>query len=250
MISDVSSVSVTGLVRTTNQDSIFSAWLQDAGLFVVADGMGGHFRGEIASRIVADEMAGWWQRSQGRIQETPFYTVIESLEREIGHINAVVAEEYRAMGQMGGSTLCALLVHRGAYAAFNIGDSRMYLHAGRRMRQLTVDDVWENLPEIRKLAEIADISGDPRRGRLVKAVGIDRNVSAAIQTNAVAGKMTFFLCSDGVYKHVEDKRLRHMLKKVRKPGDAAVVNERIRREVFQNGATDNASMITVLVAEG
>lgn len=248
MILDVSSVSVTGLVRKTNQDSIFSAWLQGTGLFVVADGMGGHFRGEIASQIVAGEMAGWWQRSQGQIQDAPFYAVMESLEREVGRINAAVAGAYRVMGQVGGSTLCALLVHRGAYAVFNIGDSRMYLCAGRRIRQLTMDDVWENLPEVRRIAENADISGDPRRGRLVKAVGIDGNVSAAIQTNAIEKKMVFFLCSDGVYKHMKEKQLKNMLKKVRKPGDAAVVSECIRRDVFKNGASDNASMITVLVA--
>ena len=249
MILDVASVSVTGLVRKTNQDSIFSAWLNGTGLFVVADGMGGHFRGEIASQIAAREMSGWWRRSQGQIQEMPFYAAVESLEREIGHINAMVAGEYRAMGQIGGTTLCALLVHRGAYAGFNIGDSRMYLYARHKIRQLTIDDVWENLPEVRKLAESVDISGDLRRGRLVKAVGIDTNVSAAIQTNAIEKKMVFFLCSDGVYKYMEEKQLQYMLKKVRKPGDAIVVNELIRRDVFKNGAADNVSMITVLVRE-
>lgn len=248
MILDVASVSVTGLVRKTNQDAVFCAWLDGTGVFVVADGMGGHFRGEIASRIVVREMSDWWQRSQGQIQQVSFYAAIESLEREIGHINAVIAGEYRAMGQVGGSTLCALLVHRGAYAVFNIGDSRIYLYAGRRIRLLTVDDVWENLPEVRRIAENVDISGDPRRGRLVKAVGIDGNVSAAIQTNAIEKKMVFFLCSDGVYKHMEEKQLQNLLRKVRKPGDAAVVNEWIRQDVFKDGASDNASMITVLVA--
>ena len=247
MILDVDSDSMIGLVRKVNQDAVFSAFLYSVGLFAVADGMGGHFQGEVASDMAIGGLSRWWEQHRTQIEALPFYTVVESLEKEIRNINIIITEYYLGLGQIGGCTLCVLLLHYNAYAVFNIGDSRLYLCEKQKLKCLTVDDIWENLPKVRQMADTFDLSGDARRGKLSKAVGLSKDISPAILTNAIEKKMIFFLCSDGVYKHLSELQLCDLLKKVKKAGDAVHVNEKIREIVYGNGASDNLSMITVLV---
>lgn len=249
MILDVDSDSMTGLVRKVNQDAVFCNYLHSVGLFAVADGMGGHFQGEVASDMAVDGLSRWWEQHRTQIEALPFYTVVESLENAIKNINNIISEHYIRMGQIGGSTLCVLLSHYNAYAVFNIGDSRLYLCGKRKLKRLTVDDIWENLPEVRQMADTFDLSGDARRGKLSKAVGLYKDISPAILTNAIEKKTVFFLCSDGIYKHLRERQLCDLLKKVKKAGDAVHVNKKIREIVYRNGASDNLSMITVLVTE-
>lgn len=249
MIVDVGSDSVTGLVRKINQDAIFSAYLPSAGLFAVADGMGGHYQGEVASKMVAEGLAKWWEQHQAQIESLPFYTVVESLEKKIKNVNAAVTEHYQSLGQIGGCTLCLLLIHHNAYAVFNIGDSRLYLCEKRKLKLLTIDDIWENLPQVRQMADTMDLSSDPRRGKLSKAVGLTKDTSPSILTKAMEKRTVFFLCSDGIYKHMSEKELENLLRKVKRAGDSVRVNEKICEIVYRNGASDNLSMITVLAAE-
>lgn len=247
MIVDVNSVTMTGLVRTRNQDSIFCAFSQNTGVFVVADGMGGHYQGEIASGMATAELSKWWGENQSQIDVLPFGRVVDLLEKQIRDINRLITEHYQMLRQTGGTTFCALLIHQNAYAVFNIGDSRLYLCTKRRVRQLTTDDVWENQPQIRHLKDSPVFITDPRKGKLVRAMGIARETGVSISTNAMEKKMVFFLCSDGVYKYLPEKQLKELLKGVRKKGDAASANEKIRGKVYENGAADNVSMVTVLV---
>lgn len=249
MILDVDSDSMTGLVRKVNQDAVFNNYLHRVGLFAVADGMGGHFQGEVASDMAVAGLSRWWEQNRTQIEAMPFYTAVESLEKAIKNINNTIAEYYIGVGRVGGSTLCVLLNHYNAYAVFNIGDSRLYLCGKRKLKCLTVDDIWENLPEVRQMADTFDLSGDARRGKLSRAVGLSKDISPAILTNAIEKKMIFFLCSDGIYKHLSERQLCDLLKKVKKAGDAVHVNEKIREIVYRNGASDNLSMITVLVEE-
>lgn len=249
MILDVDSDSMTGLVRKVNEDAVFSSHLHSVGLFAVADGMGGHFQGEVASNMAVNGLSRWWEQQRTQIEDLPFYTVVESLEKEIRNINLMITEHYFGLKQVGGCTLCVLLLHCNAYAVFNIGDSRLYLYGKKKLKRLTIDDVWENLPKVRQMTDIFDLSGDARRGRLSRAVGLSKDMSPVILTNAIEKKMIFFLCSDGVYKHMSERQLCNLLKKVKKAGDAVCVNKKIRGIVYRNGAPDNLSMVTVLAEE-
>lgn len=247
MIIDMSALSVVGLVRQVNQDSIFAMTKGNTGVFLVADGMGGHFRGEIGSQKAAGMISDWWQATYDFVDTLSFYEVVESLEKKIRDINNDVEETYRVMGEMGGTTFCLLFIQNNSVALFNIGDSRAFASEKGKLKQLSSDDVWENLPEVRAYAESNDITQDVRYGTLVKAVGIYRGISPTITTKAVEKKTVFFICSDGVYKYIDEARLAKLLKKVGKVGDAEKINEIIRTEVYANGAPDNTSMITILV---
>lgn len=249
MILDVDSDSMTGLVRKVNEDAIFGNHLHSVGLFAVADGMGGHFQGEVASSMAVDGLSKWWEHHRMQMEALPFYAVVESLEKEIRNINLIITEYYSGLRQTGGCTLCVLLLHHNAYAVFNIGDSRLYLYGKQKLRRLTVDDIWENLPEVRQMADTFDLSGDARRGKLSKALGLSQEMSPVILTNPIEKKMVFFLCSDGIYRHLSEQQLCDLIKRVKKAGDAVHVNKIIREIVYRNGASDNLSMITVLAEE-
>lgn len=249
MILDVDSDSMTGLVRKVNEDAIFNSHLHSVGLFAVADGMGGHFQGEVASNIAVDGLSKWWEQHRTQMGAMSFHAVVDSLEKEIRNINAIITEYYSGLRQIGGCTLCVLLLYYNAYAVFNIGDSRLYLYGKQKLKRLTVDDIWENLPEVRQMADAFDLSNDARRGKLTKALGLSRDMSPVILTNTIEKRMVFFLCSDGIYRHLSEQQLCDLLKRVKKAGDAVYVNKRIREIVYRNGASDNLSIITVLAEE-
>lgn len=249
MILDAAGFTDTGLVRSVNQDAGFCDFSSGAGLFVVADGVGGHYKGEIASRMLVGALEQWWQKNRSQVGNLPFYDVVDFLEKEIRRANEQILEEYRRCGQQGGCTVCVLLLCGDKYAVLHAGDSRVYLCDGTKCVSLTQDDTWENKPEIRALAETTDISGDARMGRLTKAVGNKPEISVTVRTDQIRGKSLFFLCSDGVYKYMDEKKFLRELRRGRREKHASSLNERLREKVYKNGAGDNFSMISVLAAE-
>ena len=119
-------VSETGARRKINQDAVLALQEGDAGLFAVADGMGGHFRGEMASRAAIAFLEKWWVSIRGCIGTMPFLDMVAKLEKKVKKINEAILAMYEETGQCGGTTLCLLFACGNAYAVMNIGDSRLY----------------------------------------------------------------------------------------------------------------------------
>ena len=90
MIKKVCALSETGLKRTVNQDSILSLYSQEAGLFIIADGMGGHFRGELASELVVSKYTDWWKTIEQCIcgmEVSEIVAELENLLTQTSHLN-------------------------------------------------------------------------------------------------------------------------------------------------------------------
>lgn len=249
MIRGTAALSEKGICREDNQDAILSAYVEDAGIFVVADGMGGHFRGELASRTAVSLLKAWWEGIKDCVYSMPFLDVVGDLEKKVREINGEIHRMYQEMGRSGGTTLCLLLICRDAYMALNIGDSRLYRCRGRMCMQVTVDDVWENQSFVRKQALTEDIRKDYRYGKLMQALGADYDVKLSVSTGKMEKRTCFFLCSDGVYRYCEEKWLMSQLKQVRNKKNIESAMANIRKMVYQNGAGDNLSLILV-TAEG
>ncbi len=247
MIREALAFSETGTVRSENQDAIYIAKTEQAGIFVVADGMGGQHKGAVASGMAVDALQKWWKQLQGGVMAIPFFDVIRSLERAIHTCNLQICHAYQREGQQGGTTLSILLLHGRSYAVINVGDSRIYCCERRKCCQLTVDDVWENQPDIRSLVKTVDLRRDSRYGKLTKAVGVWEQVSFGVTTGSLDREAVFFLCSDGVYKYCDEKKLLILLRKVRRHGDISGALEQIKKNVYQNGAADNLSAVLVTV---
>ena len=232
MIRNIISLSETGLQRLDNQDAIFVANAEHVGIFAVADGMGGHYRGELASKMAATLLEEWWEKIRDCIGAMPFYDVVNELEKKVRSINEGIYQMYYEMGQLGGTTLCLLLIQKAAYVVINVGDSRMYRCQGWDCMQATSDDVQ-----------------DQSQGGLTQALGAQERISPNIFSGVIKKKTCFFLCSDGIYKYCEEKYLFSRLRSLMWRKTASVA-EQIRKRVYQNGAKDNLSMIFVEVDTG
>lgn len=232
-----------GLERTMNQDAIFMAADNDIGLFCVADGMGGHSHGERASREIVDNIALWWKDFQEPDYDYDFTRIIYSLNQVLEKANRNI---YRMSGdrQIIGSTVAVLFVCHERYGILSAGDSRIYLCDRARVRQLTVDEIWENQVNLNLSSRVK--KQHPNRGKLVNAIGIEEDVRITSSTDQGRDGMTFMLCSDGLYKMCTDRVIARAMKECRRGVLDEVMNKLIRK-VYEGGAKDNTSIILVRV---
>lgn len=249
MIQKVISLSETGLCRQENQDAVLAMHTEHVGLFAVADGIGGHYKGELASQKVVDSLKIWWNEIQGCALSIPFAEIINDLEKKVWEINKNIFEMYHKIGQKGGTTLCLLFVHKNSYAVLNIGDSRLYRCQGWSCKQMTIDDVWENQAYIIASMDEKTIQNSSSYGKLVCALGIQENLEIAIHTGKLSKRIQFLLCSDGIYKYCDNTYLFSQLRYSWWRKNVNVIAQRIKAKVYKNGAKDNLSIVLVLVGK-
>lgn len=242
--------SETGEYRKSNQDAVLAVHTDYAGVFAVADGMGGHYRGEMASQKAVSLLENWWDDIRDCMRSMMFLDLVFDLEKRIREINESVYRMYREMGKYGGTTLCVLMVCGDAYAVLNVGDSRLYRCQKRICEQMTTDDVWENQYQVRRVMRREDLQNNPSYGRLVQAVGTGHDVGISVRTGCMEKKACFFLCSDGVYKYCDESWLFSKMKRIRREKDVDVFAENVKETVYRNGARDNLSLVLVLADKG
>jgi serine/threonine protein phosphatase PrpC len=224
-----------GRVRNVNQDSSYSV----EGFFAVADGMGGHRGGEVASAVALQSLSA----------SLPVLSTDDLLDA-ISESNLAVLD--RANGDPSlrgmGTTLCVLaLVDDGdgepALILANVGDSRIYQYGSGVLEQRTDDHsmVAEMLRQGRLTAEEAGVH--PQRNILTRALGIDAAVQIDAWRVAPAVGQRWMLCSDGLFNEVGEDALASVLGSVGDPTEAASELVRLANE---GGGRDN---ITVLVVD-
>jgi PPM family protein phosphatase len=230
--------SAVGLVRAGNEDSA----LTSRSLVAVADGMGGHAAGEVASRIAITTLA---KESEVFTQKDVDLESADDLySSSLPLIDATIAEyaiENPALAGMG-TTLSALFLRDGAVAALHIGDSRIYRLRGNALEQLSTDHtVIQELLDQGAITE-ADIATHPQRSVLTQVLMGDGRNQIALSLYEVKSDDRFLLCSDGLTGVVSDKEIKAILKS--KARGAAV--DALIESAYANGAPDN---VTVIVAD-
>lgn len=234
----VSVRSDTGAVRHVNEDS---ALAQDP-VFVVADGMGGHARGDLASRTAVESLA---RTLQPGTRPTP-----EEVLRAIDEANAAVralsgADESGAA--VAGTTLTGIVRVRvperatEEWMVVNVGDSRVYAWDGRALQQLTVDH-----SAVQELVDAGLISEEqaavhPERNVITRALGAEDFVDTDTGLVGEEGRQVFLICSDGLTRELSDRRIAEILAAAPEDPAAALVDA-----ANDAGGHDN---ITVIVVE-
>jgi serine/threonine protein phosphatase PrpC len=227
--------SVLGLVREGNEDSGFTS----AKLIAVADGMGGHAGGEVASRIAIKTLASLNSvLSSTEIDSDSIEYLLQNslhtIDNEIGE-HAREAIEVRGMG----TTLTALLLYGAKIALLHVGDSRAYRLRGNDLEQLSCDHtVMQELLDQGAISP-ADIREHPQRSVLTQALMGDGNVTPVLQIYDVKENDRFVLCSDGLSSVISDKEMKALLKK--KTADESITA--LIEATYINGAPDNISII-------
>ena len=222
-----------GKVRSVNEDSYMAR--PEAGLWVVADGMGGHANGQWASRTVAaavdaSNLSGDFDIDAMRVGDC------------LHTANAQIFSAAETNGSRMGSTAVALLVQDGRFAVLWAGDSRVYLRRQGVLHQLTRDHTQVQDLVDRGLLAPSDAANHPMSHVISRAVGVE----AALQVDAIADEAqigdVFLLCSDGLHGVVSDAEMSDALGAARP--DAAC--EQLLDLALARGAPDNVTLIAVL----
>lgn len=227
----------TGRLREVNQDGVLSS----ESIFVVADGMGGHHGGEVASAIVVEEMA-----------KASAVDSLDELIKLVDQANAEVLDRAaRDPGLRGmGTTMVALATmttSRGSrLAVANIGDSRLYLRTDDDLMQLTDDhSVVDNM--IRDgwiTAEEAKVH--PQRNVLTRALGIEEPLLVDVWELLAVGGDRYLLCSDGLTNELSDPEIMEILDSSSDPQQAA---SSLVQAACDAGGRDNVTVVVVDVVE-
>jgi protein phosphatase len=225
-----------GMVRQNNQDTP----LVTDGLWAVADGMGGHRGGEVASAMAVDAL----QRSFRDVapDEDGLLDAAASANTAV-HDAATDDPDLHGMG----TTLVAIArTDDDELALVNIGDSRIYLFRDGELSQLTEDHnlVSELVREGRLTPEEARVH--PKRNIVTRALGIDAWVQADSSTIVPYDGDRFVLCSDGLFNEVDESRIAATLRRIDDPTEAA--NELIRL-ANEGGGRDNITVVVLDVVD-
>ena len=195
-----------GRRRRINEDRYAIA--PELGLFLVADGMGGHTAGQVASELAAQAAL----RAVGTLQDAAV-SLAEKLRFAVSSANRAIFEAARERPELAGmgTTLVAVLAHDGRVALAHVGDSRAYLVRGGRIRQLTDDH--SVVGELLRRREIsADAAREhPHRHVLTRALGVRAGVEPDLAELSPAAGDVFTLCSDGLTTHVRDEEIAERL---------------------------------------
>lgn len=225
-----------GRVRTNNED-MFCVRADD-GLFLVADGMGGHENGEWASAAIADAF-------RDVVLPDGFDAASQAVAGALHSANASIFAEAQSRGLQMGSTAVALLVRDGRFAVLWVGDSRAYLLRGGELIRISHDHTQVQEMIDRGLLSPADAEGHPMSHVLARAMGVRDVVEVDVIADEVESGDVFLLCSDGLMARVEDAEIAGMLAEP----DAKVRAQRLVSLTLDRGAPDNVTVITVNVPQ-
>jgi protein phosphatase len=210
----------------------------DLGLYLVADGMGGHTAGQVASEMAADAALRAVRTLQGASA-----SLAEKLRYAVTSANREIYQTGRQRPELAGmgTTLVSVLAFEGRAALAHVGDSRAYLVRGGRIRQLTDDhSVVGELLRRREISEDA-AREHPHRHVLTRALGVRPVVEPDLAELSPEPDDVFVLCSDGLTCHVEDDEIAEQVDAAADP-DACVEN--LVDLANARGGDDN---ITVLI---
>ena len=240
-----------GQVRTVDEDSILAADLSFGVnsesskflLLAVADGMGGHAKGEEASKIALNAIA------RAVIPElsndTPF---TELLEKGIQNANQDILDytaKYPESSGMGTTSVCAVVKGNEVHLA-NVGDSRAYVVSDDEIRGVTKDHSYvQALVDEGKITQ-ADAREHPKKNIITKAVGISPSVEADKSILTLGSDESLLLCCDGVIAHLTDEDIHKIINDSPDPQSAC---QKIVDTANERGGTDNISLI-ILSAGG
>lgn len=232
-----------GLVRKTNQDAIFSGISTDGkiGLFLIADGMGGHMMGELASGRIVQDFEQWWLAFEADEYRKSAAECVDELKNTLNGVNSYIFNQYSRGKDITGSTVALLLIYDDRYYVLSVGDTRVYSVKGKNLRLVTVDHTLRTELENRTGVSETDIMNNPRRDALTQAVGAKQNLDVFTAEGEV-GTNRFLICSDGVYKPLDDAGLKKYAASYMSAGR---ICSALQKKVVESGATDNYSMYYV-----
>jgi serine/threonine protein phosphatase PrpC len=237
----------TGRVRQNNEDSI--GYDSVLGLLVLADGMGGHLGGEVASSVSVDTIIQYIQQNApsiktGQIDPGTGYSM-ESIciQQAIEQANDIIYKrsnneaDLRGMG----TTIVVMLFYNNRFSLAHIGDSRCYRFRGNKIEQITKDhSLLQELID-RGFYTPEEAKTSLNKNLVTRALGIDPTITADIQEELAMKNDIYLLCSDGLTDLVEDEFISLTIQRFSDNLEEAA--KQLITKANQNGGKDNISVI-------
>lgn len=225
-----------GAVRNHNEDAFLDD--PDNRLWVVADGMGGHAAGDVASQAIVKHL--------GAVIRPPrAVDYVDRVDDALAAANAeLIAYAQQHELQIVGSTAVVLLDAGSYMLCAWAGDSRIYQHAGGALRQLTRDHTQAREMASTGAFSAAELKNNAQAGALVRAVGAEAGLVVEWAAADAAAYDVFLLCSDGVTKEMSDSEISAVLAQ---PAPVSEIANTLVETCLSRGARDNITAVVVRV---
>jgi PPM family protein phosphatase len=239
-----------GMKREIDEDSIiasqiltaYESRLRKRVLLLVADGVGGHNKGEVASQFAANEVGSWMNKVLSRKEEIKEKVYYAEMTAAIAHANKVILEyankhpECEGMG----STVALAVIDGNRLHMASVGDSRVYVLNEESIWQVTKDHSY-----VQELVDKGELSRDqakkhPRRNVITKVVGYYGEVQPDISSLTLDDKDFVLVCCDGLITHVSDVEVQEV---ILKHGDPQKACEQLIQLANERGGSDNISVV-------
>lgn len=230
--------------RDVNEDSFGIINADTTKVFVVADGLGGHGKGDIASKLVVSSFESVFSNL---ISEDP----VKYLAEALNHAQTSILTEQRRTGcifQMK-TTACALVVGNDTATWGHIGDSRVYAFLHNKVKERTLDHSVPQMLVLAKDIKEKDIRNHPDRNKLLRVLGVsgDPPKYEISETQGLRKYQAFLLCSDGFWELILEKEMCSLLKKSRSVDEWLRAMQEIVENRGKNTDMDNYSAIAIWV---
>lgn len=231
---DTGTATDVGLVRKVNEDALLQKG--DIGLWAVADGMGGHAVGDVASRMIVQALSEVISQSQ-------LSSFVDNVEGALIDVNQKIIEYADLMFDSAtmGSTIVSLLIRGRVGVCLWAGDSRLYRLRNQQLTQLSRDH--SHVQELLEMGEIEpeEVDNHPQGNVITRAIGVDPNGLIDINVFNTQIGDTFLLCSDGLHNTVSHETLVTLMSS----NNTQQVADNLVKESLANGAPDNVSVVVV-----
>lgn len=251
MYLEVAGKTDVGMKRDHNEDNFLL--LPEENVFCVADGMGGHSSGEVASQIAVNEIAEFFKMTSEDDEVTWPFKMDRARSYDENRISVAVKlanarifeTSQRNSRQRGmGTTVVAIYCKDREVFVAHVGDSRVYRYiaAEQRLEQITEDHSLLNDYIRAKKLTPEEIANFPHKNVIVRALGMKDNVAVDVSRVAPAENDTFLLCSDGLSGMIDDAQMQEIL---RTEPDLARATEKMIAGANAAGGTDNVTCVLV-----
>ena len=225
-----------GMVRSINEDAILD--YSEIGLWAVADGMGGHDAGDLASQAIVDNLADMYL--------PPFMEAyVEAVQERLRDVNYELRDIAAARNNNSiiGSTVALLLALKNRCAVLWVGDSRVY-----RMRNNKFEAMSKDHSQVQELVDqgviaAEDAESHPAANVITRAIGAMDNLEVDVNFSEIQDGDHYLICSDGLYKEVVEQEIRLAMQQC--TNSDVMVNQLIDLAKSRN-ARDNVSIISVI----
>jgi len=247
-------VTDVGRKRKGNEDSVIAN--PEQRLFVVADGMGGHAAGEIASKVAVDSINEFVCLTGGDDEITWPFGLDEDisydgnrLKTAVRYANRKVLEAVKEKAEYEGmaTTVAAVLVDGATANLAHVGDSRVYLYRGSELQLLTSDHSWVNEQLQGGMLTAEQARSHPLRNVVTRALGGRPDLDVEMQIHEAMPGDVLLLCSDGLTTMVTDPEIERLI--ASRDGDMEQAAKVLVDEANKNGGEDNITVVLLRFVE-